>query len=306
MIVAQEKQKDHIQKTVAGMVVLYRPSDRHIRNLAVCCSQVDRLYVVDNSETGHFEQMRQEIPSYLLTQITYLPNHGNAGIARALNQGADAARKEGYALLLTMDQDTGMPPGTVSALCAVMSRLCAEGKKIGIVAAHAAPADALPPDYTVPDPDRIHVDYPLIVPTSGNLIRLDVHQAVGGFDEAYFIDDVDFEYCLKLKRNGYGVAWLPRVLLAHNWGTATHHDFLFWKNWVASHHAPIRRYYITRNRLFTLRRYSREFPEMKRPYRRMNREEWRGILFFEKQRLRKIAMAALGVCHFLIGRKGPL
>src|SRR5690606_27148133 len=39
--------------------------------------------------------------------------------------------------------------------------------------------------------------------TSGSLVNLAVFQKLGGFDENLFIDEVDFEYCLRAKVNGY-------------------------------------------------------------------------------------------------------
>ena len=290
--------------TVAGVTVLYHPTSEHISNLSSYVDQLGRLYVVDNSDTGNFAAIRCEMSARQCDKITYMPNYGNRGIARALNRGAQAARKHGHRYLLTMDQDTGVPAGTVAALKTVFNRLRREGKQIGLVAAHAVPPAFLSPGYQVPDPEVLQVDYPLIVPTSGNLICLQAHRHVGGFDEEYFIDDVDFEYCLKLKKSGYLAAWLPQLLVAHHWGKVTRHDFLFWKNCAASHHSSLRRYYITRNRFYSLRRYKKDIPEMKRLYWRMTYEEWRGILLFEKQKIKKILSAIVGTVHFLAGRKG--
>jgi rhamnosyltransferase len=296
---------DCSKNAVAGVAVLYHPTSGHIRNLSTYVDQLGRLYVVDNSVEDNFATIRREMSPGQLNKIIYMPNHRNRGIAWALNRGAQAARKDGYAYLLTMDQDTTVPDGTVAALHGILKRLCREGKKIGLTAAHAIASDSVPADYRVLDIDALYVDYPMIVPTSGNLICLQAHQQVGGFDEDYFIDDVDFEYCLKLKKNGYLAAWLPQLPVAHNWGDVTRHDFLFWKNWAASHHSPLRRYYITRNRFYTLSRYKKDFPEMKRLYRRMTYEEWRGILLFEQEKIKKIRSAIVGTVHFFAGRKGP-
>jgi rhamnosyltransferase len=289
---------------IAGVTVLYHPVPEHFRNLSSCVDQLNRLYVVDNSDAGNFAAIRSELSPRQCDKITYMPNCGNLGIAWALNRGAQAAREDGYSYLLTMDQDTYVPVGTVAALQTVFDHLRKEEKPIGLVAAREVPPVFFPKNYHVPEPETLDVDYPLIVPTSGNLICLIAHAHVGGFEEAYFIDDVDFEYCLKLKKNGYRVAWLPQLLVSHHWGEETRHDFLFWKNWFASHHSPLRRYYITRNRFYSLRRYARHIPEMKRLYWRMTYEEWRSILLFEKQKIKKILSAIVGTVHFLAGRKG--
>lgn len=294
-----------VRRRVAAVVVLYHPTDRELANLAACAGQTGRLYVVDNSDGGgNHGAVSAALADADPDLWVYLPAGKNRGIAWALNAGAEAARGDGYEFLLTLDQDTELRTGIVIRLLGALERLRDDGEPVGLVAAHAAPPEQVPDDAPLPDMDRPVVDFPLIVPTSGNLICLRAHGAVGGFDEDYFIDDVDFEYCLRLADAGYRVAWMPHLTVRHRWGEAAWRDFLWWKEIPVSGHSPLRRYYITRNRLITLRRYAGRFPEMKRLYWRMTWREWTGILLFETRRPAKIWAALTGVAHFLIGRRG--
>ncbi|TEB40741.1 glycosyltransferase family 2 protein, partial [Flavobacterium circumlabens] len=76
---------------------------------------------------------------------------------------------------------------------------------------------------------------PIIVMTSGNIVNLKIHEKIGGFEEKLFIDYVDIEYCLKLKKEGYSIANLPNVLLQHELGDSKRTSFLFVKAIVTNH-----------------------------------------------------------------------
>ena len=56
----------------------------------------------------------------------------------------------------------------------------------------------------------------MTVMTSGNLLNIAAHKKVGGFDEKYFIDCVDWEYCLKLNTMNYQVLTLNDIELNHS------------------------------------------------------------------------------------------
>jgi rhamnosyltransferase len=294
-----------VRHRIAAVTVLYHPGPEEFANLKTYGRWVGRLYVVDNSENGENREAVSEALNGLNPEAWQYHSAGsNRGIAWALNHGADSARRDGFELLLTMDQDTTVPDGVLPRLLTAYDRLCGNGGRTGIVGAHAVPPGQTPVSYDPDDNGEPVIDFPLIIPTSGNLICLHAHGAVGGFDDGYFIDDVDFEYCLRLRAAGYVVAWMPHILVGHRWGDASWHDVLWWKGIPASRHSPLRRYYITRNRLYSLRRYARRFPEMKPLYWRMTWQEWLGILLFETRRMSKIMAAVTGVAHFMIGRTG--
>jgi len=87
--------------------------------------------------------------------------------------------------------------------------------------------------------------------TAGSLISLEAYSNVGGFNENFFIDYVDFEYCLKLKRNFFKIIKNPKAQLLHTVG-----ELKKWNigpvSFYSTNHSPLRLYYRTRNR-FQLR-----------------------------------------------------
>ena len=93
---------------IEGVVVLYHPDAVIIDNIGTYINELECLYVIDNSETytdSIVEQLRY------LSNVKYINNGGNKGIANALNAGAKLASAAGAAWLLTMDQDSKFEPG---------------------------------------------------------------------------------------------------------------------------------------------------------------------------------------------------
>jgi rhamnosyltransferase len=82
--------------------------------------------------------------------------------------------------------------------------------------------------------------------TSGNLLRLDLWEELGGFREEFFIDMVDIEFSLRLQQKGYKIKVCHPVRLFHNMGQSKEVKFL-WKRLVTPQYPPIREYYRIRN-----------------------------------------------------------
>ena len=54
--------------------------------------------------------------------------------------------------------------------------------------------------------------------TSGSLINTSIFSEIGGYNEKLFIDEVDHEYCYRIKMLGYSVLQLENILLNHTLG----------------------------------------------------------------------------------------
>ena len=51
--------------------------------------------------------------------------------------------------------------------------------------------------------------------TAGSLISIMAYKAIGGYNEALFIDEVDHEYCYRLRREGFQVLLCGFVKMQH-------------------------------------------------------------------------------------------
>ena len=219
---------------VAGVVVLYNPTDEDISNINSYIDDIDILYVMDNSNTKN----DLKIPKN--KKIKYIFNNNNLGIATPLNNACDLARKEGYSWILTMDQDTKFQDNVINKMKEKI--MTTNTEQIGIVVPwHNTKLKIKKPDKKI--------DYPLDVMTSGNMVNLNIHKKIGGFKEWLFIDGVDIEYCLNLKKNNYKIMRLNYLEINHNLGDIFYKKFL-WKDLLVTNHSAMRRYYQCRNYLY--------------------------------------------------------
>lgn len=289
---AKTKQKTSLIK-IAALVVLYYPDNDVFDNIMSYHDQVDFVLLVDNSD----------IPATSLVQafagnskVISIVNAKNLGIATALNQGAREARRHGCSFLLTMDQDSRATPGMVDTLKNLF--LSRDRDDLAIVAPFHLTSIETAPDYSTPS-----YEVRESVWTSGNLLSLAAYDVAGPFEEQLFIDFVDHEYCLRLKRLGYKVIQSNRAVLYHAIGNNLRSINLLSKTIVISNHSPLRRYYIMRNRLWVAASY----PEFKRFIwidRRRIIAEMVTILLCEDNKVEKFRMILAGLQDYLRGNMG--
>ncbi len=89
---------------IVGVVVLYNPDESIIKNINSYINDIEKLYLVDNSENKNHDLINKIMS--ISDKCIYVDNNGNQGIAHALNVGARLAIENGADWLLTMDQDT--------------------------------------------------------------------------------------------------------------------------------------------------------------------------------------------------------
>lgn len=273
---------------IAGIVTLYNPTDKDIDNINTYIDDIDKLYVVDNTEG---KDNKDRIPKN--KKIEYIFKNENLGVATAMNMGAKKAIKEGYEWLLTMDQDTTFNPGVMDKMKEVIEK--EDTKKVGIVC---------PWHHTKLQDKKAATEYddPHDVMTSGNLVNLDIWKKIGGYKDEFFIDGIDIEYCMNLHKNGYHILRINSIEIEHNLGD------IFYKNikgrlFLCTNHAPIRRYYIMRNYHYIKDMYENDDPTY--CYALISqRHNMIGVLLFEKQKIKKIMMYLRGYKDYKKGIKG--
>lgn len=276
-----------------GLVVLFHPDEEITQRIKTYLFEVSELLIVDNSEP----------PSPILpslakvdSRILIVANGFNGGIAYALNQGIDYGLKNGYDWLLTMDQDSFFEPGAIKKMkdCAAKER-----PTPGIISPFHHTPGAVKPDFASP------VKELMITMTSGNLLNLKAAKECGHFDEKLFIDSVDHDYCLRLRKKGYRIVRINDAVLNHNLGEIRYRNILGLRI-KTSNHSATRRYYMTRNRLkvmtrhfwFDVRFFRREFMELLKSFL--------AVSLIEDHKSQKLSAMLRGVWHFLIGRYGKI
>ena len=277
-------------KKVYGVVVLYNPDQSILKNINSYIDQVDILYAIDNSEDKN-NVLIQDIKNN--PKIQYIDNHGNQGLAHALNMGANLAIDSGADWLLTMDQDSRFDKDTLSKMIKWINEN--EIDDIGIVS----------PMHSVNSRDNYQRQYDLVTMTSGNLLNLKIFQKIGKFDEKLFIDSIDTEYCLRLNVNNYYIKRLKSMVLDHNLGDIKRKNFLF-LNFTVTNHNSIRRYYIIRNRFYVWGKYKEYFSWFINYEKKMTIKEIIKILLVEDDKILKFKMIFKGYIDYKKGRFGKL
>lgn len=230
---------------VLAIVVTYNPGPGLLQNLQALRSQVEQVVVVDNG-SQNIDMVRASVSEArcILDELG-----SNVGIAAALNRGVARAVAGGFAWLATFDQDSLLPENAIRELLALYAGH-PRRESIGLIApAHRDRGTQA--DYHLPvDIITETAEWRILrcTITSGSLIRNEVLRDIGGFEERLFIDSVDHEFCMRMRKRDWLVLEHRGVVMPHSIGAATQHR-LFGLRIVCTHHPPTRRYYITRNLL---------------------------------------------------------
>lgn len=272
---------------ISGVVILYNPSNEVINNIQTYIHQIDKLYVIDNSNFSNgylFDNLKY------IEKIVYLPNYENLGVAKALNIGAKKAIEEGYEFLLTMDQDSSFDEDNLKSFFDKIDKL----NNFGIISPyHVVGNKIIPKDNKIIDVDAVM--------TSGNILNLSAYKNVGGFLDELFIDYVDYEFCFRLKKNGYRILVDSSIILFHNLGNVKKKKFLFW-DFYPTFHSATRMYYRTRNRFYVRKVFKKDFRKDLISFWKENIK----IILFEDDKLEKITMIIRGYLDFKKGIKGKI
>lgn len=294
---------------LCAVVVLFQPEAEVEENLRALLAECGRVLVADN---GCPEDLRARWSA--LPGVEWLPMGGNVGVSAALNRGLARARALGANWALTFDQDSRPEPGMVRALWRAAQAL----PRAAVVCPRIHEAGSNPDAYrwvvrhpTVPlffrrvactGPDLPEVTMAV---TSGSLFDLAAWEKLGRFDDGFFIDYIDTEYCLRVIRAGRTVAVAGDALLHHRLGARQKHVMLG-HDFRSMNHAPFRHFYMARNRVATWRRHALAVPHWALFDLCFFSYNFLRVLLFERERRAKVQAAARGTWHGLLGRSGPM
>ena len=255
---------------VSAVVVTYFPDDNLEERLVAISKQVSHVVVVDNTDSEVISRRVMSRVNFLQSnKISLMSNNTNRGVAQALNIGITFSEKIGAKYLLTLDQDTDLPIGFVEGLLYSLKKNDHNGR-IGIISPCYVDPKRGMRNISLVRQGRFGVSRKPLSPgsglcpvffaiTSASLHKMSVFKDVGKFREDFFIDYVDFEFCLRLWRNGFLVMADSDSEVNHSLGTAA--VIKVWRYSInTSTHSSVRRYYITRNRLRMYFQYAIYFP----------------------------------------------
>jgi GT2 family glycosyltransferase len=197
------------------------------------------VIVVDNGGTLARGGFRERFPG-----VRLLENPGNVGFSRAVNQGIRLARGRH---VLCLNPDTVVHDGALAAMTghldahpgvgAVGARLLESDGSLQYscrrfpgyatilfgryaLLTRLFPGNAGSRDYLYLDWDHRTVREVDWVSGACLMVRREVIDRVGAFDEGYFLFVEDMDWCRRIRDAGWAVVYLPDAVVTHHIGTS--------------------------------------------------------------------------------------
>ncbi|MBG6070812.1 MULTISPECIES: hypothetical protein [unclassified Polaromonas] len=261
------------------------------KNFSVILKEIDKFIIVDNSENYCFNLLKNN--DFL--EIIYSKNFGvsgglNIGIKRAIELDAD------FIILFDQDSISGKgligsllkAPGLVKGMVVVAPNVFDKTTETEIHSKFFGHGKSLNARYT-------HVNR---TQTSGLLVPVGVFKNVGFFNENYFLDFVDTEWCRRVSKAGYRILIDKESTLYHEFGEGEkkilYYNYKYGK--------PFREYYGARDTLYLL---SETSSSIKFKFKLFFRFFWSlfNICFLD-QKILRFSFFWRGVKHYLNGVRG--
>lgn len=225
---------------LAAVVIVYDYNDGKLySNVQYYLHNVDLLIIWDNTPFER-KKIKKEFWIGKHPNTRLLGTGKNEGIGYALNQAIECALKDDCSHLLMMDQDS------IWRNFKDYRNAIEEDKDVRIALYAPTIADA-ESDFVFwcNKPD-------LYVITSGSVLNLKYVQEIGLFNEKFFIDEVDNEYCVRIVLKGYHIKVYKNHFLYQHFGYKDGESFLARQT---ANYSAFRTYHQVRNRLWMWRMY---------------------------------------------------
>lgn len=225
---------------VVGVVPTFRPPEYVIDRLTLIGAMVDAIVVSDDASPATFDEVLRRSP------VPVVRHRDNQGIARSLNIGLNRALELDAAWLLTVDQDSHLPPDYVERLLTTAHAAHEAGLTVGVVAAETVMVAGTALQYPTREESGCLITAEVF--QSGALWNVTALADIGGFEESFGIDAVDAAACMRLRQRGFRVVLSPALSFEHVYGTSRAVRVLG-RTVMATGHSPERRTRMVRNRL---------------------------------------------------------
>ncbi|GKU26914.1 glycosyltransferase [Clostridium folliculivorans] len=280
---------------VCCVIVTYNIGEDFLKCFNSIVDQVNKVIIVDNGSDEETISVLKALEGGEKTEVIY--NSENLGIATALNSGVKRAEELKAKWVVTMDNDSISTSNMVKAMLNTYEALDDEKKNkvVSLTTVHIETGytEISENDKESDLNDRSYKQIDVCI-TSGNLVKTEVFKEVDYFEEKLFIDSVDFDFCFKLKNLNYELIQTNGAKLLHRCGNADEKDLLLLKTGYTNHNY-IRRYYMTRNRLYLWNKYKGIESQFIKVDKRAFYTEILKVILFEQDKKRKLKMIIKGV-----------
>lgn len=288
---------------IAAIVVTYNPDEGLNKSTKSLIKQVDSIIMVDNGSNDEGKEIINKIKNKYGEKIEVIFNEENLGIATALNKGVKYALNNDYKWILTMDQDSCAEENMVKIMLETYYAID-ENERKDILSLFPTFIDR---GIESLDKNNENVKYEYVDAeiTSGNLLKAEIFEKAGFFDDSLFIDMVDTDYCMRLNELGIKMIRISGAILNHSIGNSKEVKKLF-GTFNTSNHSATRRYYMTRNRFYTWNKYKNLNSFTLNRDKKLFKKEFVKIILGEDDKLNKVKMVLKGYKDYKNGVRGKL
>lgn len=222
-----------------AVVTLFNPDNRVFDNILTYLPYIKELLIIDNSSIP----FNIDVLKNKYSNITLLSSGKNLGISKSLNLAVKYAKLKKYRWLLTMDQDSYFDSSEIEKFIRLFY------KSLDDTLAIFAPLHNKKFLFL----EKTYNKDIVFVMTSANIINIEKTISIGMFDEKLFIDEVDHDFCLRLKKEGYNIFQNQNSYINHRLGEKH-------KKFNINLYPSKRIYYIIRNYLYIRKKHKRDMP----------------------------------------------
>jgi len=271
---------------------------------------IEQVLVVDNSRQPLV--LDPGCVQNLAIRVLHCPE--NIGIAAGINLAVERFGSQGFAFLWMFDQDSKPAPDCLEVLLKTYDQVATVDYPIGILGPQAIDArtgETVEPGvflgdhfqgYKAPSlTEPFECDAPI---TSGSLLWLTSRAKVTPPDPKLFIDGVDLDYGLRLRRAGFHNLIAPLATMQHRFGDPIAVQVAGRKK-IFQIYSPLRHYYICRNHTHLELTHSQGLDRISCGLRRIKyviTTMMTIVMFDPKSKPQKMAACILGTYHGFRGK----
>ena len=188
---------------IISIITVFYPDVVRLNKVVESISKQSKLIIVFNSPIPKSMHIPED--------ASIIVNETNLGIAKALNQAFFLANEMSYDYGFVLDQDSIPSWNAIEKLKYII--FDQELAIVGLSIVEEGDENELLNTDTLREVN--------IVITSGSLINIRILISLGYFVDEFFIDKVDTEYCLRLKKYNYRIYQTYSAYIDHEFGAKT-------------------------------------------------------------------------------------
>ena len=246
-----KQEKLNPNQTIAIVVTFNPEVDDFVKFCENLTTQFTSVLIIDNKSDNItcINDIITKLSNY--NKIKFIFNDFNKGLSYAQNQGVKYAINNNFESFCMFDQDSIIDSNYLNTIINDYNYLIEKGIRVGTIGPSiidqttrktypAVKYNGFFLNRIILKNEIVECSY---VIASGSLTKLSIFNEVGWFNETFFINYIDVEWCFRAISKGLNIYITPNVSLYQNVG-------IFRKNFFGRAipiHSPLRRYYASRN-----------------------------------------------------------